>query len=52
MNEKTKAAWLFLLLPFAISAAAEFLPKWISVPACVVMGLVWVGAFFTAGEIK
>lgn len=50
MTEKTQSLILFLTLPFAMGAAYEFLPSWVSVPAIVLMAIVWLGAAAIIGK--
>lgn len=49
MKNKTYLIW-FLALPFAMGAAAEFLPLWLSVPAIVLMSVVWLGSAVLVGK--
>ena len=41
---------LWLLLPFAIGAAFEFLPLWMAIPATVVIGFYWIGVNITLSK--
>jgi hypothetical protein len=50
-NKKYKlAVVLFFTLPFGISAAAEFLPTWVSAPAILLMAMFWLSSFIMIGK--
>lgn len=34
---------LIILLPFVISAACEFLPRWVALPSILVGSMLWLG---------
>lgn len=42
MTRKEKANWLLFVLPFALSAGWEFLPKWVAMPMMFVGVLKWL----------
>jgi hypothetical protein len=42
----------FFTLPFGIGAAAEFLPSWVSIPAIVIMAMLWCGNLVMMGDKK
>lgn len=41
-----------LLAPFVFFALIEFAPWWVSSPACLVIGLLWVGCWQTIPGAK
>lgn len=52
MTKKQKAYLHIMILPFAISAAVEFLPAWVYWPIALLCGMAWVGACAMAIEEK
>jgi hypothetical protein len=44
---RQKIFWAIFLLPFAFSAAIQFLPLWLSVPIAFLCGAFWLGAVVT-----
>jgi hypothetical protein len=44
MTKKQKAYLHIMTLPFAISAAVEFLPAWVYWPIALLGGMAWLGA--------
>jgi hypothetical protein len=46
-SPRQKIFWAIFLLPFAFSAAIQFLPTWLSVPTAFLCGAFWLGAIVT-----
>jgi hypothetical protein len=46
MTEKNQIVAYIMITPFVVSAAAEFLPRWISAPIAVLGAMLWLGALF------
>lgn len=42
-KDKTQHVFLIILLPFVISAACEFLPRWVALPSILVGSMLWLG---------
>jgi hypothetical protein len=52
MSKRTQMCLWILGLPFVISAALEFLPKWLSFPVLLLGIMQWLGACITLTELK
>jgi hypothetical protein len=52
MKEKTKLTIQVMVIPFVIGAALEFLPRWLSWPATLLGGMLWVGSCIMLAEKK
>ncbi len=44
MKRKTNSYLHIITLPFAVSAAFEFLPAWLYWPIALIGGMTWLGA--------
>lgn len=45
MKKTTKLATIIWGLPFVVGAVCEFLPMWVSVPACLSLVIIYIGAW-------
>ena len=46
MTEKNQTVAYIMITPFVVSAAVEFLPRWLSAPIGMLGFMLWLGALF------